>query len=162
MTPDPERENATLSLVEQLAELMAALALNKPLLARILRVSRPTIYEWFTGKAPKQATEERLQSILDILAQGSVTAATPLNARFVRRPRAGGSLSLVDLLAEECIDAGRAIAAINDVRALTEGAKRRQSERDGSLRDLGFEEPGSEQRRETLARNIALLEWPRE
>ena len=77
MTPDPERENTRLSLVEQLAELMAALALNKSLLARILRVSRPTIYEWFSGKVPKQATEERLESILDILAQGSVTSSTP-------------------------------------------------------------------------------------
>lgn len=159
---NPAPRVAPLSVIEGLEELMAALALNKSLLARILRVSRPTIYEWFAGKAPKQTNEERLQSILDILAQGAVNSSTPLNARFVRRPRASGSLSLVDLLTEERIDPGRVIAAINDARALSEDAKRRQSERDGRLRDLGFEEPVPEQRRETLARNVALLEWPKE
>ena len=150
------------SVIEGLEELMAALSLNKSLLARILRVSRPTIYEWFAGNVPKLANEERIQGILSILEQGSVSASAPLNARFVRRPCTGGSLSLVDLLANERIDAERAIAAINDVRALTEDAERRRREREGRLRDLGFEDPGPDQRREMLARNVALLEWPKE
>lgn len=153
---------ARLSVIEGLEELMAALSLSKSLLARILRVSRPTIYEWFAGKVPKLANEERIRSILNILEQGSVSASAPLNARFVRRPCTGDSLSLVDLLAKERIDAERTIATINDVRALTEDAERRRREREGRLRDLGFEDSGPDQRRDMLARNVALLEWPKE
>ena len=141
---------------------MAALALNKSLLAKILRVSRPTIYEWLAGKEPKPANEERLQVILHHLAHGSVSGSFPLNARFVHRPRGGGSASLVDLLSEERIDTDRVSDAINEARALTGEAKRRQGARDSRLRKLGFQGHGPEQRREVLARNVALQDWPGE
>ena len=167
--PNPARPPAirsrrprALSVAEELTELMAALALNKSSLAKILRVSRPTIYEWFDGKVPKPANEERLQGILQILSRRAVTGARPLNARFVRRSVEGGSQSLVDLLSEERIEADRVAGAIDDVRTLTVADKRRRSDRERRLRDLGFEEPGQGQRRETLARNVALLDWPKE
>ncbi len=38
-------------IAEQVRELLAALSLNKSQLARILRVTRPTIYEWLQGTA---------------------------------------------------------------------------------------------------------------
>lgn len=139
---------------------MAALGLNKSLLAKVLRVSRPTIYEWFSGKQPKPGNEERLQRLLDILTQASVSAESPINARFVRRPLAHGVPPLVDLLSEERIDAPRVIAAIDQARTLAEEGSRRQRDREERLRALGFEESSQEQRRETLARNVALLEWP--
>ena len=150
------------SVAEQLEQLMAALALNKSLLARILRVSRPTIYEWFAGKQPKQENEERLQGILGLLAQASVAASNPLNARFVRRPRPGSQPSVIELLAEDPIDTRRIVTAMQDARTLTDHDKQRRSDRDKRLRKLGFKELDPEQRRKTLATNIGLLEWPKE
>ena len=141
---------------------MAALGLNKSLLARVLRVSRPTIYEWFSGKQPKPGNEERLQRVLGILTQASVSGARPLNARFVRRPLAHGGPPLIDLLSEERIDVPRVIEMIGQARASAEDARSRQGAREERLRDLGFDESTPEQRRETLARNVALLEWPKD
>ena len=155
-------KQTALSVVEQLAELMAALALNKSLLAKVLRVSRPTIYEWFADKQPKRENEERLQSILTLMARASVSASSPLNARFVRRPSSVGEPSVVDLLCEDRIDSPRAIAAMGEARILTERDRRQRRDREGRLRDLGLGEPSPNRRRETLARNVGLLEWPKE
>lgn len=156
------RKPETLSVVEELQELMAALALNKSMLAKILRVSRPTIYEWLGGKEPKQANEDRLQNILQILSRRAVTGANPLNARFIRRSLGGGSQSLFDLMSDEPIDTALVNTAIDGARALTAEDRRRRSDREERLRDLGFEETGQERRRQTLARNIALLDWPKD
>lgn len=155
-------KQTALSVVEQLAELMAALALNKSLLAKVLRVSRPTIYEWFAEKQPKRENDERLQGILTLMARASVSASSPLNARFVRRPSSVGEPSVVDLLCEDHIDSTRAIAAMGEARILTERDQRQRRDRERRLRDLGIEEPSPDRRRETLARNVGLLEWPKE
>ena len=45
-------------------------------------------------------------------------------------------------------------------RDVVDTATRRRVAREERLRNLGFEEPGCEQRREQLARNMALREWP--
>lgn len=38
----------------------------------------------------------------------------------------------------------------------------RRVAREERLRALGFEEPSDEERREQLARNVAMLNWPQE
>ena len=160
--PSPaHRKSSSRSVVEQLEELMAALALNKPLLARILRVDHCTTDEWFAGKQPKQDDKERLQRVLGLLAQASAATSNPLNARFVRRPHTGQHASVVDLLSDECIDMRRAVAAMENARSLTDNDRQRRGDREIRLRDLGFEQSGREQRRETLAANVALLDWPK-
>lgn len=160
MTLGAERENATLSMVEQLEQLMAALSLNKILLAGILRVSRSNIDEWFAGKQPKGADEKRVLGLLNILVRGSVSATNPLNARFVRWSWLANQPSLVELLSHERTDAQRILAAIGQARVLTEDAERRRGEREQRLRELGFEDHSKMRRRATLARNMALLDWP--
>lgn len=156
-----ERKNTTSYCVDQLTDLMTSLALNRALLARILRLSRPTIDEWFGGRQPAEEDQNRLQRILTILAQGSVSAGSPLNARFVRRSRGSGDQSLIDLLSKERIEAARILSAIGQVRVLTEDADHRRGNREEWLRELGFEEPTPSWRRETLARNVGLLDWPK-
>ena len=56
MAADTEGKDATLPIIEQLAGLMASLALNKCLLARILRVSRSTVDELLAGKGQSRRT----------------------------------------------------------------------------------------------------------
>ena len=154
------RDVLKLSVVEQMQELQAALSLNKSQLARILRVSRPALYDWLRGKEPNTANANRVHTLLRCLAQSRVSSANPLNARFVRQPADLDGPSLLDLLSEEQIDVYGVVAAIEQAQALGDAATRRRAAREERLRNLGFEDPGREQRREQLARNMALRDWP--
>ena len=51
-------------------------------------------------------------------------------------------------------------AAQNAHRDVADTATRRRVAREERLRNLGFEDPGPEQRREQLAKNMALRKWP--
>ena len=137
-------------VADRVDELMAALSLSKSLLAQIMRVSRPTIYEWLAGKLPNEANEERLETLLGVLGREGVSGANPLNARFVRRqPR--GAKSIIGLLSAEHIDEGKVVTAIGRARSLEHESNQRRREREARLRQLGFAEPDREQRRENLA-----------
>ncbi len=155
------RKIVALSVIEQMQELLAALSLNKSQLAQILRVTRPTMYDWFQGKDPNVANTERLHALLRVLARGSISGASPLNARFVRQPTDLDAPSLIDLLGEEQLNEERVLHAIEQVRALGDSASLRRTTREDRLRALGFEEPSDEQRKDQLARNVALQNWPK-
>jgi len=154
------RKVVGLSIVEQMQKLLAALSLNKSQLAQILRVTRPTMYDWFQGKEPNAANAERLHTLLRILARASISDETPLNVRFVRQPIELDTPSLIDLLGEENLDEDRILHSISQVQALGDFASRRRTTREERLHALGFDDPSSEQRKEQLARNIALQNWP--
>ena len=148
------------SMTEQMQELQAALSLNKSQLARILRVSRPTLYGWSRGKKPSPADTDRLHTVLRCLMKAQTSGTNPLNARFVRQSANPDGQTLLDLLSEEQIDEDRVIDAIAEAQALGDAATRRRATREERLRNLGFEEPGREQRKEQLARNMAQRDWP--
>ena len=154
------RDVLKLSVVEQMQEVQAALSLNKSQLARVLRVSRPALYEWFRGKEPNPANTDRLHTVLRCLVRARASGASPLNARFVRQAANLDGLALLDLLSEERIDEDHVVNAIEEAQALGDAATRRRAAREERLRNLGFEDPGHEQRREQLARNMALRDWP--
>lgn len=50
---------------------------------------------------------------------------------------------------------------VREAKALGEEAESRRVSREDRLRALGFEEPSEEQRREQLARNVAMRDWPK-
>ena len=154
------REVLKLSVVEQMQELQAALSLNKSQIARVLRVSRPALYEWFRGKEPNPANTGRLHTLLRCLVRARASGASPLNARFVRQSADLDGPALIDLLGEERIDEERVVHSIEQAQALGNAAIRRRATREERLRDLGFEVPEHGQRREQLARNLALRDWP--
>ncbi len=149
-----------LPVVEQMQELLAALSINKSQLAGILRVTRPTMYDWLRGKEPNAANTDRLHGLLRILTRASVSGAAPLNARFVRKPMELDSPSAIDLLAAENLDEDRIVRALEQARSLGATASSRRISREDRLRALGFEEPTDDERRERLARNAALKDWP--
>ena len=154
------RDVLKLSVIEQMQELQAALSLNKSQLARVLRVSRPALYEWFRGKEPNPANTDRLHTLLRCIVRARAAGTSPLNARFVRQPADLDGPALLDLLSEERIDEDRVVHAIEEAQALGGAATRRRVAREERLNDLGFDDPGSRQRREQLARNMALRDWP--
>ena len=150
-----------LPVADQLKELRAALSLNRSQLARILRVPRPTTYEWYEGKALNPTTGARILTLLRVLARSAVSGAAPLNARFVRRPMSLAEPSLLDLLCEDRLDQERLARAIERARDLGDAASRKRKDREDRLRALGFEDLSRDQRKALLARNMALRDWPR-
>ena len=114
-------------------ELQAALSLNTSQLAGVLRVARPTLYDWLRGREPNAANAGRVDTLLRILAQASVSSASPLNARFVARRVEIDAPSLIELLGEESLDEDRVIRAIERSRALADSASRRRTAREECL-----------------------------
>jgi len=150
-----------LSVAAQARELLAALALNKSQLAEVLRVSRPTIYEWLDGKEPNPANAERLATLLRALLDVGVTSETPLHPRFVRQALAEGTPSLFDFLRRDELDEAAIKSLARDAKVLVSRTESRRLDREERLRALGFDEPSDEQRRDQLARNAAMRDWPK-
>lgn len=151
-----------LPVADQLKELRAALSLSKSQLARILQVTHPTLSEWFDGKEPIPATCARVRALLRVLARGSVSGAKPLNARFVRQPIGLNEPSLLDLLCQDRLDRERLAGALKRVRDLGDAASHMRKNREDRLQALGFEKLSRSRRKELLARNVALRDWPRQ
>ncbi len=89
-----------LPVTEQVRDLATALSLNKPQLARILKVTRATVDSWRRGGEPSATTVTRLRRLVSLLSLSSVSGTAPLNARFARHPSKPGQASLVELLSD--------------------------------------------------------------
>ena len=153
---------STLPVADQVRELQTALSVNKSELARILRVSRPTVYDWLDGGQPNAGNRARIRTLLRLLWESGVTAANPLFSRFVRSALEPAGRPLLDVLGEETIDEAAVRGAVGRAKGLGDAMDSEREEREARLREAGFEEPDAEQRKGNLARNVALMEWPRD
>ena len=153
---------SALSVPRQLREVQAALSVNKSELARILRVSRRTVYDWLDGTAPNAENTARIRLVGDLISEASVSVADPLFPRFVRFPVAHGHPALLDLLCEDPITETAVGEALGKARALGNAIDRERREREARLRVAGFETVDDESRDRNLASNVALMDWPRE
>ena len=151
---------STLPVADQVRELQTALSVNKSELARILRVSRPTVYDWLDDGQPNAGNRARIRTLLRLLRESGVTAANPLFPRFVRSALEPGDRPLLDVLVEETIDEAAVRSAVGRVKGLGDAIDSEREEREARLRGAGFEEPDAEQRKANLATNVALMKWP--
>lgn len=149
------------SFGHQAKEAMAALSLTKSQLAGVLRVSRPTVYEWLAGKEPSSGNARRLSTVLQLLVRAGISSETPLNARFVRHAIHERSSSLVELLCADDLDEGKIEDMLREVVALGQEAESQRESREGRLRSLGYEEQSPEQRRDQLNQTVAMMDWPK-
>jgi hypothetical protein len=149
-----------MSPAEQALEVLAALSLNKSLLAEVVGVSRPTLYDWLDGKEPSVANARRLTSLAQLLANAGVTAADALSPRLVRESLNDGEPSLLELLKADALDEERVARVLAEAKSLKDEADSARIAREDRLRSLGFEEPTAEERKSNLALNIALRDWP--
>lgn len=159
--PSALRAVLALSVADQAREMLASLSLNKTQLAEILGVSRPTLYDWLDGKEPSSSNAQRLTMLLRLLASAGVTSARPLSPRFLRQPLREAGVPLLEALSAETIDEQHVSSLVREAKALGEQAESRRASREDRLRALGFEEPSEEQRREQLARNVVMRDWPK-
>ena len=133
---------ATLPIARQVRELQAALSINKSELARILGVSRPTVYDWLDGGEPNADNRSRIGTLLRLVSACRVSAGSPLVPRFLRSALEPVDRSLLELLGEETIDEVTAKDVIRRAKALGDAMDAQREEREGRLREAGFEEPG--------------------
>ena len=153
---------STLPVADQVRELQAALSLNKSELARILRVSRPTVYDWLDGGEPNAGNVARIRTLLQLVGEAGVTGGNPLFPQFVRFALEPGGRPLLEVLGDEVIDEAAVRSAVGRAKGLGDAIDAEREEREARLREAGFEEPSAEQRKANLARNVALMEWPRD
>ena len=153
---------STLPVADQVRELQTALSVNKSELARILRVSRPTVYDWLDDGQPNADNVARIRTLLRLLWESRVTPANPLFPRFVRFALEPGDRPLLDVLVEETIDEAAVRSAVGRAKGLGDAIHSRGEEGEARLRAAGFEEPDAEQRKANLATNVALMKWPRD
>ena len=146
-----------LSASKQAQELLVALSLSKSQLAQVLRITRPTLYEWLGGKQPSAANAARLDQLHQLLvAAGVRSVRSPLNARFVRQVLPGHSCCLLDALCAQPLDTALVQALLAQALDLTRQANTLRIEREHRLRDQGFESPSHNVRAQQLAHNTML------
>ena len=141
---------ATLPIARQVRELQAALSINKSELARILRVSRPTVYDWLDDREPNADNRSRIRTLTRFLAESGVSANNPLFPRFMRSALEPGNQVLLDILSGETIDEATVRNLMRRAKVLGDAIDAEREEREGRLREAGFEEPDEEQRRGQL------------
>ena len=151
---------STLPVADQVRELQTALSVNKSELARILRVSRPTVYDWLDDGQPNADNVSRIRTLLRLLWESRVTPANPLFPRFVRSALEPGGRPLLEVLGEERVDEAAVRRAVGRAKGLGDAIDSEREEREARLRGAGFEEPDAEQRKANLATNVALMKWP--
>ena len=151
---------STLPVARQVRELQAALSLNKSELARILRVTRPTVYDWLDGGEPNADNVARIGQLLRLVAQARVSSRNPLFPRFVRSPLDAGGQALLDLLGDEVIAEPAVRDAIHRAQGLGDAMDSRRRQREARLRAAGFEEADDETRAGNLETSVALKPWP--
>jgi len=115
-TPDPAtpfREHAALA--------SHALGLGKSQVARILGVSRVTLYDWLSGKRePKEGDNpERLRALGGLAAEVCTATQRPIYHRFVEHPLPGQAASILDLLMQPEWDLPRIRNLLHEARRLT-------------------------------------------
>jgi len=159
--PSIARELLALSIAEQARELLAALSLNKTQLADILRVSRPTLYDWLDGKEPQPTNAKRLKDLLTLLRNAGIASSNPLSARFSRELAGEDGVTLLEALSTETIDEGIIVPLLREAKEIAEKAQSRRLAREARLRDLGFDEPSQDERRAHLAQSMAMKDWPK-
>lgn len=156
----PVNDVTALPVADQLAEIQASLSLNRSQLAEVLRVTRPTLYGWFGGTAPRQENAERIEQVLRLLVGAGVSGENPLNARFVRRGFEGES-SILEVLREAAIDESLARRRIERAKALGDEVRGRIRSREQRLETLGYEGPTNDRKKQMLGDLVAQLDWPK-
>lgn len=106
----------------------SALGLGKSDIARILSISRPTLYSWIKGTSEPRESDhpERLRTLGELAREICMESRRPLYHRFVEEPLPNQTTSIFNLLLAEQWDS-------TQLRQLLAEARRLTSERDQRL-----------------------------
>ncbi len=128
---DPIREKSY-SAGEMVSAIRSSLSLNITEMARVVRVERPTIYEWIGGRSnPHPDNRERLIKVFAISQEWKRLSPLPVDS-YVRQPNSTGK-SIMDLLSEESIDTDKVLASLRTLANIQREAKEDSSQKRTSL-----------------------------
>lgn len=126
VTPVIQKERSLgLSVAEQVHRIEARLGMNRSQLAKVLMVTRKTIYDWCNkGAQPSSSNLERLEKLLEVANTQQNEAMGKYIGVNLQRPVLDG-VSLLDILSSQSIDIGKAKDALQFVARLAERSKAR-------------------------------------
>jgi transcriptional regulator with XRE-family HTH domain len=114
---------------QKVLQIVAFFGLSKSQLARVLGVSRPTLYAWLDGSATPQADNlERIAVLYSILKASTWNQNRPLFHEYVTEKLTGEPRSLLELLSDPVVDLDSAAILAEKVWALTTERDRRLEE----------------------------------
>jgi len=121
----PHREiafmpSSELSVQVQVRLVLGKLGLSKSDLAKILGVTRPTLYAWLDGHIePKSENASRLAEIASIVNEEEEFKDQPLFHAYIERRISGHPLSLLEALSAPSLDTSLIKAMIAKIRMMT-------------------------------------------
>ena len=145
---------------DELLQFQSALSINISEFARILRVSRPTVYDWLDGGHPNLDNATRIQVLLRLQSESRVSHRAPLMPQFVRLPRETGRPTLIELLCEKTLNETAIRVELLRAKAMSDEIRTREEEIERRLIKAGFEVPDAEQQKTNIALNLAGMNPP--
>jgi hypothetical protein len=121
-------DSTVIPFSEHASLVSSALGLGKSDIARILSISRPTLYSWIKGTSEPRESDhpERLRTLGELAREICKESRRPLYHRFVEEPLPNQTTSIFNLLLAEQWDS-------TQLRQLLAEARRLTSERDQRL-----------------------------
>ncbi len=157
-TPNPSLATAGLrSTTEQLQIISHVLGLSKSELAKVMRIARPSLYDWLNGKSePKDENARRLSTITGIVNRVTHGDSQRVFSLFVTNPLEDGEPSILEYLQREVLESTL-------IEGLLATALERTVLRDQRLAKFERETRTVRQspalREARLDRNLTLAEW---
>jgi len=149
--PMVPRKETILITSEQVRFVLTFYGFSKSDLARILEVTRPTLYAWLDKKIePTPENAQRLSLLVEIARSIDPDPQRPLFHGYVERPLPGHEQSLIQQLMDTKMEKSSLKAAIEHIYHLTQERTRRLEET-----RVVIDQKSSE---ETLEANLILIE----
>ena len=157
LSPPPAPKVSHRPTAEQLQIIGQVLSLSKSELARVMRITRPPLYDWIKGKSvPKDENVRRLNSIAMLVDEVLTPDERPLFSTFVSEPIEPGASSILEYLQQENLDQAALGALLGKARALTTQRDLRLAAMDREARQ---KETSAEAQQALLDVNLTLQEW---
>jgi DNA-binding XRE family transcriptional regulator len=134
---------------EQINDLRKYMGFNISELAKIIKVKRPTIYEWLEGKSPNPRNQTRLDLIYSFCKRWKEMGAGRLG-RYMYRNVTQDNKCLMDLLEEKIINEGQINKVLDVIAASLFESKKGRAAREKILKSEGFESISKGEQRSRL------------
>lgn len=139
----------TINAKQQLDNLRKYMGFNISELARILRVKRPTIYEWLAYKSPNPQNQTRLDFIY-VLCQKWIEKGAGRIGRCLYRKVTQDNRCLMDLLEDKTINETQVNDTLDMIAESFLKTISEHTEREELLKSEGFEPISKEKQRSAL------------
>ena len=142
----PRESSVALSIIEptvraQVRSVLVYFGLSKSYLAKLLGITRPTLYAWLDGHIePKSENTRRLVALASLVDRSSESQGQALFHAYLERPISGFPLALIEALAAPTLDTTLIKAMVAKIRAMTAERNTRIGNDTSKAKQTGFSE----------------------